>query len=403
MGPKTTEMLDINLFRVEKGGDPDIVRKSQAARFDRVEDVDDVIALDLEWRKALQAAEKQRGAGGKIQKQIGEFKKKKEEPPAALMAEKAASDALKLELEEVMNAAAKKRDALLGSLGNLVGPDVPIEQNEDFNLEVHNTCGELNTKPAVRPGLFNHVDLCKMLDIMDTERGTNVAGGRGYFLKNEGVFLNQAMQSMACCLLNARGHTLLQTPFFMKKDMMAHCAQLEDFHEALYKVVEKDEQFVYCSPETSWEEMELMIQNSKDFYTALEVPFRVVNIVSGELNNAAAKKYDLEGWFPGAEGGGTWRELVSCSNCLDYQARRLNTKYGEVGGSPPCHMLNSTLTACERTMCCLIENYQNLETGGLDIPEPLRPYLGGRDFLPFKFSIDKKGKLVKYDSKHNKK
>merc|ERR1712166_1232384 len=183
MGPKTTEMLDINLFRVEKGGDPDIVRKSQAARFDRVEDVDDVIALDLEWRKALQAAEKQRGAGGKIQKQIGEFKKKKEEPPAALMAEKAASDALKLELEEVMNAAAKKRDALLGSLGNLV---------------VHNTCGELNTKPAVRPGLFNHVDLCKMLDIMDTERGTNVAGGRGYFLKNEGVFLNQAMQSMAC-------------------------------------------------------------------------------------------------------------------------------------------------------------------------------------------------------------
>merc|ERR1712195_463072 len=466
MGPKTTEMLDINLFRVEKGGDPDIVRKSQAARFDRVEDVDDVIALDLEWRKALQAAEKQRGAGGKIQKQIGEFKKKKEEPPAALMAEKAASDAL--ELEEVMNAAAKKRDALLGSLGNLVGPDVPIEQNEDFNLEVHNTCGELNTKPAVRPGLFNHVDLCKMLDIMDTERGTNVAGGRGYFLKNEGVFLNQAMQSMACCLLNARGHTLLQTPFFMKKDMMAHCAQLEDFHEALYKVVEKEgdedsvkyliatseqplacyhanesiataqfpmkyagistcfrkeagkhgadtggifrthqfekvEQFVYCSPETSWEEMELMIQNSKDFYTALEVPFRVVNIVSGELNNAAAKKYDLEGWFPGAEGGGTWRELVSCSNCLDNQARRLNTKYGEVGGSPPCHMLNSTLTACERTMCCLIENYQNLETGGLDIPEPLRPYLGGRDFLPFKFSIDKKGKLVKYDSKHNKK
>ena len=177
---------DINLFRVEKGGDPDIVRKSQAARFDRVEDVDDVIALDLEWRKgeialeslwvhqltvpprtALQAAEKQRGAGGKIQKQIGEFKKvpqhhcpfralsvartqKKEEPPADLMAEKAASDALKLEvrtcmpcpaacdcvvnavfqLEEVMNVAAKKRDALLGTIGNLVGPDVPVNDNE---------------------------------------------------------------------------------------------------------------------------------------------------------------------------------------------------------------------------------------------------------------------------------
>jgi seryl-tRNA synthetase len=267
---------------------------------------------------------------------------------------------------------------------------------------------------------------------------------------------------MAISLLMSKGYDILQTPFFMKRDMMAQCAQLDEFHEALYKVVEKDgeedsvkyliatseqplacfhaneaiatdkfpmryaglstcfrkeagkhgkdtggifrthqfekvEQFVYCAPEESWNEMENMIENSKLFYEALEIPYRVVNIVSGELNNAAAKKYDLEGWFPGAEGGGTWRELVSCSNCTDYQARRLKTKFGEAGGSPPCHMLNSTLTACERTMCCLVENYQCPERGGLVIPEPLRPYLGGRDFIPFKYKINKKDKLVPYD------
>jgi seryl-tRNA synthetase len=455
-------MLDINLFREEKGGNPEIVRQSQRARYDRVEDVDDVIELDKAWRVALQAWEAAKKAGGAIQRRITEFRKKKEEVPAELTAEKTANDASIATLDAARDAAAKARDSLLVTIGNIVHESVPFNNDEEFNAEVVNTCGELNSTPAERPGLFNHVDLCRMLDIMDTERGTLIAGGRGYFLKNEGVMLNQAMQSMACALLCSRGSTLLQTPFFMKKDMMAQCAQLSEFHEALYKVVEKEgdedsvkyliatseqplacfhanesidtkkypmkyaglstcfrkeagkhgkdtggifrthqfekvEQFVYCSPESSWDEMELMIQNSMDFYDSLEVPFRVVNIVSGELNNAAAKKYDLEGWFPGADGGGTWRELVSCSNCLDYQSRRLNTRYGSAGGSPNCHMLNSTLTACERTMCCLIENYQNLEKGGLDIPEPLRPYLGGRDFLPFKYSINKKDKLVPYD------
>lgn len=142
-----------------------------------------------------------------------------------------------------------------------------------------------------------------------------------------------------------------------------------------------------------------MLQNAQDFYGALDIPYRVVSIVSGKLNNAAAKKYDLEGWFPGSKDGGAWRELVSCSNCTDYQARRLETKYGDSGkGLPPCHMLNSTLTACERTMCCLVENYQDVARGGLVIPPPLQPYLGGRDFLPFKFRIADKGKLVPWEN-----
>jgi len=294
---------------------------------------------------------------------------------------------------------------------------------------------------------------------MDVERGTKVAGGRGYFLKGDGVLLKQAIIQMALAHLSSKGYTPLQTPFFMNRDAMAQCAQLSDFHEALYKVsgdegsddlkyliatseqpiacyhsgekldvkefpiryvgystcfrkeagkhgkdtlgvfrthqFEKVEQFVLTNPEEegengSWAEMDRMLANSADFYKALEIPFRVVNIVSGELNDAAAKKYDLEAWFPG---GGAFRELVSCSNCTDYQSRRLDVRYGNNKGAPHCHMLNSTLSACERTMCCLVENYQTEE--GIVLPEPLRPFFDGREMIRFKYRLGAKDKLEK--------
>jgi len=261
---------------------------------------------------------------------------------------------------------------------------------------------------------------------------------------------------MALSHLCAKGYTPLQTPFFMRREAMAMCAQLSDFHEALYKVSESDdaaeedlkyliatseqpiacyhsnekldkkempikyvgystcfrkeagkhgkdtlgvfrthqfekiEQFVITSPEgnESWEEMKRMLDNSANFYEALEIPYRVVNIVSGELNDAAAKKYDLEAWFPG---GQAFRELVSCSNCTDYQSRRLGVRYGQDNKAPFCHMLNSTLSATERTMCCLVENYQTDE--GIVLPEPIRPFMGGRSLIPFKYKINAKGNL----------
>ena len=128
---------------------------------------------------------------------------------------------------------------------------------------------------------------------------------------------------------------------------------------------------------------EYMIKNSREFYESLNLPYRVVNIVSGALNNAAAKKYDLEGWFPGY---GTYRELVSCSNCTDYQSRAMEIRCGATKKSNEekkyVHMLNSTLCALTRTLCCILENYQTPE--GVKVPEALLPYMGGIDFLPFK-------------------
>jgi len=244
-----------------------------------------------------------------------------------------------------------------------------------------------------------------------------------------------------------RGYTPLQPPFFMKKDLMAKTAELADYDDVLYKVIEdkehpeldkyliatseqpisafhrnqnidqtkfplryvgisscfrreagssgrdirgifrvhqfeKIEQFTLVAPEKSWEEQEGMITMAQEFYQSLGIPYRTVNIVSGELNNAAAKKYDLEGWFPGDdEGKGKYRELVSCSNCLDYQARAMNTKYGFKKEDPFCHMLNSTLCATERAMCCLVENYQ--EADGVRVPRALVPFMLGKEFFPF--------------------
>ena len=122
-----------------------------------------------------------------------------------------------------------------------------------------------------------------------------------------------------------------------------------------------------------------MIKIAEDFYKGLELPYRVVNIVSGELNDAAAKKYDLEAWFPGYN---AFRELVSCSNCTDFQSRALEVRLqAKTKEKVYVHMLNATLCATERTMCCIVENYQTPE--GLRIPTVLQPFLGGKEFIPY--------------------
>jgi len=151
---------------------------------------------------------------------------------------------------------------------------------------------------------------------------------------------------------------------------------------------EKVEQFCIVSPDddASWKMHEEMIRTSEEFYDSLGLHYNVVNIVSGELNNAAAKKYDLEAWFPASK---TYRELVSTSNCTDYQSRRLGIRYGQTAKSKEmgqtekkyAHMLNGTLCATERAMCCLVENYQTAE--GIRIPEVLQPYMLGKTFIPF--------------------
>ena len=415
--------------------------------------MDDVIAADATWRDKRWELDNVNSEFNKANKAVSKLKVAKEDATEAIAAVQAIKERMATIAEEE-KAAEAAVNALLCKIGNLVHDSVPVSDDEENNV-VYRSFG-LDSK-RTEEGLPNHVDLIAMLDIADTERGTDVAGGRGYFLKGAGVLLNQAMINYAIAFLAARGHTPLATPFFMRKDRMAECAQLADFDEQLYKVsgegddkyliatseqtccsylrkrwiqpkelpmrfagystcfrkeagshgrdtlgifrvhqFEKVEQFVAVSPdgEDSWEEMERLLANSEAFYQSLGIPYHVVNIVSGELNDAAAKKYDLEAWFPSSK---TFRELVSCSNCTDFQSRRLEVRCGAPGKGPEkkksyVHLLNSTLTATERSLCCLIENWQTPE--GLVVPPALRPYMCGIEFVPFVKKLDKKGRLV---------
>jgi len=159
---------------------------------------------------------------------------------------------------------------------------------------------------------------------------------------------------------------------------------------------EKVEQFVYCDPKKSWEMMEELILTSESFYQNLKLPYRVINIVAGALNDAAALKYDLEAWFPGFK---DWRELVSCSNCTDFQSRALECRYHDQTSSDKLyvHMLNGTMCATERTMCCILENYQTPE--GCIVPEVLRPYMGGMEIIPYNVEASKRFFMLKEEDK----
>jgi len=288
-----------------------------------------------------------------------------------------------------------------------------------------------------------------MINGFEPDKGAAIAGHRGYFLKGPGVLLNQALINFGLNFLEKKAYTCMQTPYFMKKEIMAKTAQLSDFDEQLYKVIahdddkyliatseqpisafhmgetmtaeelpkkyagystnfrkeaggygrdvwgifrvhqfEKIEQFCITEPEKSWDMHEEMLKIAEEFYKALGIPYRVVNIVSGELNDAAAKKYDLEGWFPSL---GNFRELVSCSNCTDYQSRRLKIIYGFRENKETAikyvHMLNSTLCATTRTICAILENYQTDK--GVTVPAVLVPYVG-TDFIPFSRELNKK-------------
>lgn len=443
-------MLDINLFRVDKGGDPEKLRQSQRRRGKPAEQVDQVIALDREWVKVRFDVDELNKQANALQAQIA-TKMRAKEDAKGLVEERQEVLRRRDVLEAEMRVKEGQRDALLCSMGNVVHESVVDSKDERDNDTVR-VWWKDGKEPVKREGILAHHQVLTRLGGYDQERGAKVFGHRGYFLRSVGVRLNQALINYGLDFLSAQGYIPIQTPFMMRKEMMAKCAQLEDFDEQLYKVAvagetqdagsedkyliatseqpiaayhadewfeepakelpicyagystcfrkeagshgkdtwglfrihqfEKVEQFILCEPERSWEMFDRMIGLSETFYQSLGLSYRIVGIVSGALNNAAAKKYDLEAWFPNY---GEYKELVSCSNCTDYQSRRLEIRCGpkKMGDREKryVHCLNCTLTATERALCCILENYQT--DAGLVIPEKLRPYMGNVDFLPF--------------------
>ncbi|XP_055375797.1 serine--tRNA ligase, cytoplasmic [Condylostylus longicornis] len=468
-------VLDLDLFRSDKGFDPEKVKKNQELRFKDVGLVETVIEQDTEWRQRRHRGDNLNKVKNVCSKEIGEKMKKKE--PLGDESE-SVPDEIKKELTEItsdllksltvnqikklrvlideamseneilLQEAEKKRNYALREVGNHLHESVPVSNDEDEN-KVERTFGNCTTK-----GKYSHVDLIVMIDGMNGEKGAVVSGGRGYFLTGPAVFLEHALIQHSLHILFNKGYTPLYTPFFMRKEVMQEVAQLSQFDEELYKVVgkgsekveeedekyliatseqpiaayhrdewlpetlfpikyaglstcfrqevgshgrdtrgifrvhqfEKVEQFVLTSPydNQSWEMMDEMIANAEEFCQSLGIPYRIVNIVSGALNHAASKKLDLEAWFGGS---GAFRELVSCSNCLDYQARRLLVRYGQTkklnAAVDYVHMLNATMCATTRVICAILETHQT-ETG-IKVPEPLQKYMPDKykEEIPF--------------------
>jgi len=271
------------------------------------------------------------------------------------------------------------------------------------------------------------------MKLVDMERAAKISGARFYFLKNELVMLNLALQRFALEYLSKKGFEIIEPPFMINKKAMAGVIPMGDFEEVIYKIEDEDlfliataehplgamrmkeildkkelpvkyagispcfrkeagahgkdtkgifrvhqfdkiEQFIFCEPKDSWKLHEELIKNAEGIFKALKVPYRGVNICTGDVGYVAAKKYDIEGWFPGQ---GKYRELCSCSNCTDYQSRRLAVKYRPEQHlkSEYVHTLNSTAIAIQRAICCIAENYQTKK--GFKIPKVLQEYMGG--------------------------
>lgn len=449
-------MLDLNLFREDRGGNPEIVRESQRRRFKDVALVDQVLELDAEWRKVRYELDTISKTRNRLNSQLKEIKMKARNPETAIDpdgSKEAEIKEEKVKLAEIevhykgrVTDVEKERDAVLKRIGNLIHESVPVFDDEHHN-RIERVWPESGERPKAPGKGLTHVDLLHMIDGVEYARGVTTAGNRGYFLKGPGVLLNMGLIQYALRFLTDRGYIALQPPYFMEKEQMAKCAQLDDFDEQLYKVsgegekyliatseqpicvyhvdewvdeknlpqkyagfstnfrkeagahgrdqlgifrvhqFDKIEQFCVTTPDDneSYDMLETMIGNAEEFYKSIGLTYQVVSIVSGAMNDAAAKKYDLEAWFPAAsDGKGEYRELVSASNCTDFQSRKLETrcgikKMGDVN-KRYVHMLNSTLCATTRVICCILENFQTDD--GVNVPEVLRPFVG-KDFLPF--------------------
>ncbi|MDR2620471.1 MAG: serine--tRNA ligase [Propionibacteriaceae bacterium] len=420
-------MLDAKLLR----SDPDRIRRSQVARGDSVELVDEAIAADLARRETIATYERLRAE----QKQLGAqvAKAAGDEKVALLARTKALSDEVKAAQASV-ETAETTFTALMERFGNLVADGVPTGGEDD--LYVAETIGTPRDFSAEGFTPRDHLEIGERLDGIDMERGAKVSGSRFYFLKGQVARLEFALIQYALDKALSYGFTPMIPPTLVKPSAMdgtgflGQAAQdvyylpaddlylvgtaevpLAAYHSdeiladallpihyagfspafrreagshgrdahGIFRVhwFDKFEMFVYCRPEDAVAEHEKLLEFEKDFISSLEIPFQVLDVASGDLGLSAARKYDCYGWVPSQ---GRYREITSTSNCTEFQARRLNIRMRDAAGVRPIATLNGTLCAMARMIIVILENHQQAD-GSVVVPEKLRPYLGGIETL----------------------
>jgi seryl-tRNA synthetase len=422
-------MLDIKLIRENR----DMVRDNLKKRQDPVvlQMLDELVECDKTWRQSLTRLNELRHEKRQVTTEIAGLKKKGKDTTEELAKGRTLDAEITKMEKQVTNGEVQVHDFLL-RLPNLLHESVPHGKSESDNIQVK-TWGKI---PAFSFQPRDHIDLGLSLGIMDIERAGKIAGARFFYLKNVGALLDNGLMNFALEELFKRGFTPILPPFMMRRKAYEGAVALSDFEDVLYKIENEDlyliatsehpmvtmhmdetlkaedlpirfvgistnfrkeagahgkdtrgifrthqfskvEQVVICKPEDSWKIHEELIRNAEDIVQKLGIPYRVVNVCTGDIGTVAAKKYDFEAWLPAQ---GAYRELGSCSNCTDYQARRLNIKYREKEGEPPkgfVHTLNSTALTT-RTIVAVLENCQQ-EDGAIIMPHALKKYMMGID------------------------
>jgi len=413
-------MLDLRAIRE----DPEPFRRGLARRTPELaDDVDRLLDLDRERRELIAEIDDLRAEQNRASKEIGGAKG--EEREGKIAAVKQVSDRL-AELEPKLREAEEALDSLLARLPNVPHGSVPEGESDDDNVVVTDSGEPAASAFAAR----DHVELGESLGMIDLERAARVSGARFAYLLGPGVWLQWALVRYCLDLLAARGFTPVIPPVLVREEAMYGTGFLPTDEAQIYVTRDDDlylvgtsevplaglhqdeileagalprryagystcfrreagthgkdtrgifrvhqfdkvEMFSFTMPEASWDEHELLRSLQEEIVAGLELPYRIVNVCTGELGASAAKKYDLEVWLPGQK---RYRELTSCSNCTDYQARRLECRVRGEGGNRPVHTLNGTACAVGRTIIAILENGQR-EDGSVALPEALHPHL----------------------------
>jgi seryl-tRNA synthetase len=416
-------MIDIKLIREN----PELVRSSQRGRGEDESIVDRLLELDIKRRDAISVFEALRAEQNILSKSVGAAKSDEKnallEQAKSLAAKVKDADSKRAEIEAQTNEVSKL-------LSNVLDPDAPIGGEADFKVIEH--VGEPR-KFDFEPK--DHVELGKLLGAIDTERGAKVAGARSYYLTGPGAMLELALVNYAIAQATKAGFIPVIPPVLVNPPAMEGTGFLGQAAENVYHIekddvylvgtsevplaayhmdetldaaklplrytgyspcfrreagsygkdtrgiirvhqFEKVEMFVFCKPEDAKEEHKRLLQWEKDFLNAMELPYRVLDIASGDLGSSANRKFDIEAWIPTQN---AYREVTSTSNCTEFQARRLNIRMKDENGSRPLATLNGTLVAVPRMIVAILENNQNAD-GSVNVPKVLQPYIGKEKF-----------------------
>ena len=418
-------MLDPKLIKEN----PEIIRsmlKSRAVEFD----LDGLIELDKKRREFIIKTDELRKKKNQVAIIISEKKKGGDDISSILSEMKNISNEI-TELESEQENIESKYLKLTSTIPNLVHESVPIGVDDSANIEIK----KWGNIPEFDFKIKDHIDISEDLNLVDLERAAKVAGARFYYLINDLVRLNQALIHFGLDFLAKKGYSLIQPPYMINRESMEGAIIAEDFEEVIYKIQEEDlymigtsehamaamhskeiiegkeipmkyagispcfrkeagahgrdqkgifrvhqfdkiEQFVFSKPEDSWKEHEKMLAVAEEFYQKLEIPYRVMLLSTGDIGKISAKTYDIEAWMAGQN---AYREIVSCSNCLEYQARRLKIRFRDKTNEDTqyIHTLNSTLIATTRVLVAIMENFQTKD-GHIRIPQVLQGYMGNQ-------------------------